>query len=63
MAEEITDPERVREMNADGAPNGPSHLFRLDLHEASTVSLDAERKALVIEVWTPEQGVRTMKRA
>jgi hypothetical protein len=22
-----------------------------------------ERKALVIEVWTPEQGVRTMKRS
>ena len=62
IAEEITDPERVRKMNADGAPNGPSHLFRLDLHEASTVGLDAERKALVIEVWTPEQGVRTMKR-
>jgi hypothetical protein len=63
IAEEITDPDRVREMNADGAPEGPSHLFRLDLHEVSTVGLDAERKALVIEVWTPEQGVRTMKRA
>jgi hypothetical protein len=62
IAEEITDPERVREMNADGAPEGPSHLFRLDLHEVSTVGLDAERKALVIEVWTPERGVRTMKR-
>jgi Pyridoxamine 5'-phosphate oxidase len=62
IAEEITDPERVREMNADAAPEGPSHLFRLDLHEVSTVGLDAERKALVIEVWTPERGVRTMKR-
>jgi hypothetical protein len=62
IAEEITDPERVREMNADAAPDGPSHLFRLDLHEVSTVGLDAERRALVIEVWTPERGVRTMKR-
>jgi hypothetical protein len=62
IAEEITDPERVGEMNADAAPEGPSHLFRLDLHEVSTVGLDAERKALVIEVWTPERGVRTMKR-
>jgi hypothetical protein len=62
IAEEITDPERVREMNADAAPDGPSHLFRLDLHEVSTVGLDAARKALVIEVWTPERGVRTMKR-
>ena len=49
--------------SGDNAPPGPSHLFRLDLREASTVGLDAERKALVIEVWTPEQGVRTMKRS
>ena len=42
---------------------GPSHLFRLDLREVSTVGLDDERKALVIEVWTPDGGVRTMKRA
>jgi Pyridoxamine 5'-phosphate oxidase len=63
VAEEITDPERVREMNADGAPEGPSHLFRLDLQEASTVGLNAERNGLVIEVWTPERGVRTMRRS
>jgi hypothetical protein len=51
VAEEILDPERTS-----------SHLFRLDLHEVSTVELDDERKRLVIEVWTPEGGVRTMKR-
>ena len=51
MAEEITDPER------------DSHRFRLDLREVSTVELDEERKALVIEVWTPERGVRTIKRS
>jgi hypothetical protein len=61
VAEEITDPERVKAINGEGA--GPSHLFRLDLHEVSTVGLDEERKALVIEVWTPEGGVRTIKRA
>jgi hypothetical protein len=61
VAEEITDPERVREIN--GAAVGPSHLFRLDLREVSTVGLDDARKALVIEAWTPERGVRTMKRA
>jgi hypothetical protein len=37
--------------------------FDLDLHEVSTVGHDAERTALVIEVWTPGNGVRTMKRA
>jgi hypothetical protein len=62
IVEEITDPERVREINGEAAGAGPSHLFRLDLHEVSTVGLDDERKALLIEVWTPDGGVRTMKR-
>jgi Pyridoxamine 5'-phosphate oxidase len=43
--------------------DGKSHSFRLDLHEVSTVGLDDERKHLIIEVWTPGQGVRTIKRA
>jgi hypothetical protein len=51
VAEEIVDPERT------------SHLFRLDLDEVSTVELDDARKSLVIEVWTPARGVRTMNRA
>jgi Pyridoxamine 5'-phosphate oxidase len=63
VAEEITDPERVKEINGDKAPPGPSHLFRLDLREASTVSLNDERNGIVIEVWTPERGVRTMRRS
>jgi hypothetical protein len=61
VAEEITDPERVRAIN--GAGVGPSHLFRLDLHEVSTVGLAESGKALVIEVWTPERGVRRIERA
>ena len=60
VVEEITDPERVRELNGS---SGQSHLFRLDLREVSVVGLDDERKALVIEVWTPERGVRTIKRS
>jgi hypothetical protein len=63
VAEEITDPDRVRQIHGDQAPSGPSHLFRLDLREVSTVELDDERKALVVEVWTPERGVRRMKRS
>ena len=63
IAEEITDPERVRAINGDSAPPGPSHLFRLDLREVSTVELDGDRKGLVIEVWTPERGVRTIRRS
>jgi hypothetical protein len=46
------------------SPHGPgSHRFRLEITEASTVELDDERKNLVITIWTPERGVRTMKRA
>jgi Pyridoxamine 5'-phosphate oxidase len=63
VAEEITDQKRRREIQEGKAPPGPSHLFRLDLREVSTVGLDDERKALVIEVWTPELGVRAMKRS
>jgi hypothetical protein len=63
IAEEITDPERVSAINGEAAAAGPSHLFRLDLREVSTVGLDDERKALVIEVWTPDGGVRKIKRA
>jgi Pyridoxamine 5'-phosphate oxidase len=45
------------------APDATSHRFRLDLREVSTVGLDEARKFLVIEVWKPGHGVRTMKRA
>src|SRR5215207_3110822 len=62
VVEEITDPERVRAINGAAAGAGPSYLFRLDLREVSRVGLNEERNALLIEVWTPEGGVRTMKR-
>jgi len=63
VVEEITDPERVRELNGSASPDGRSHLFRLDLHEVSTVGLNEARDRLVIQVWTPERGVRTIERA
>jgi Pyridoxamine 5'-phosphate oxidase len=63
VAEEIVDLERMKEINGEHTSPGSMHLFRLDLHEVSTVGLDDERKALVIEVWTPEDGIRTIKRA
>jgi hypothetical protein len=63
VVEEITDAERVQELNGEAAAGGPSHLFRLDVREASVVRLSESRKEIVIEVWTPERGVRTMRRA
>jgi hypothetical protein len=61
VVEEVTDPERMRAINGEGSGE-PFHLFRLDLHEVSTVGLDEKRTHLVIQVWTPEQGVRTITR-
>jgi hypothetical protein len=60
VAEEITDEARVLDVN--GPDVGKSHLFRLDITEASTVGLTDDRKALVIEMWTPPEGVRTIVR-
>lgn len=60
--EEITDERIVRELNGEAGEHGPSHLFRLDLTEASTVRVDEAAKLLIIEVWTPEGGVRRIER-
>ena len=58
VLKEITDSEVRKAHNA----SGESHLYRLDLREVSTVGLDDARKHLVIDVWTPDKGVRTIKR-
>ena len=62
VVEEITDEARVKERNGEAGANGPSHLFRLDLTEVSMVGLNDAKTHLVIEVWTPERGVRTITR-
>ena len=51
----------VAEEVTDGGKR-TSHRFRLDLREVSTVGLNAERNRLVIEVWTPDGGVRRIER-
>ena len=62
VVEEISDPDRVRELNGEAAAAGPTHLFRLDLDEVSVVRLNEAKDGLVIEVWTPERGVRRITR-
>jgi hypothetical protein len=62
VAEEITDPELVRRMNGE-ASSGPSHLFRLAVHEVSHVGLNDAKDKIVVEVWRPGMGVRRMERA
>ena len=63
VVQEITDPATVRRLNGEAAQNGPSHLFRLDLREVSTVVLHASGRSVVIRSWTPERGLRTIERA
>jgi hypothetical protein len=61
--EEITDADRVRELNGEAGASGPSHLFRLDLDEVSVVRLNDAKNGIVIDVWTPERGTRRIERA
>ena len=63
VAEEITDPERLEAVIGEDKPPGPAHLFRLDLREVSTVRLNEAGDGIVVELWTPEGGVRRWERA
>ena len=62
VAEEIHEEARVKELNGEAAANGPSHLFRLDVTEVSTVDLNDTRDGLVIDLWTADGGVKQIKR-
>ncbi len=47
----------------DSSSDDGSHTFRLDITEASTVGLNKTRTMLVIDIWTPDGGVRRIERA
>jgi hypothetical protein len=57
---EVTDPVRVAEIN--GTEVGPSHLFRADITEVSTVGLNDAGDRLVIESWREGGEVRRVER-
>lgn len=63
-AEEITDPERMKEISeAMGHPqSGPWHLFRGELHEVSTVRLGDPADHLVIDSWREGEEPRQIRR-
>ncbi|WP_354700618.1 hypothetical protein DSM112329_00899 [Paraconexibacter sp. AEG42_29] len=63
LAVEVTDPETVLRINGEHAAAGPTHLFRLDLREVSTVTLAAGGKEIEIAVWTPGAPIRRQHRA
>jgi len=47
----------------DSSSDDGSHTFRLDITEASAVGLNEKRTMLVIDIWTPDGGVRRIERA
>jgi hypothetical protein len=55
--EEVTDPERIAAINDEGAPPGPSHLFRADIAELVVVHLGDPPDHIVIESWHAGRGV------
>jgi hypothetical protein len=59
-AEEITEAERVKEVN--GSEVGKSHLFRLDLTELVVIRLSEARDALVIDSWHEGRGITSLRR-
>jgi hypothetical protein len=63
-AEEITDPDRLTEIFAAmGSPqSGPSHLFRAELSEVSTVRLGDPADHLVIDFWREGEEPKRIKR-
>ena len=63
-AEEIADPERVRAINqaGDGAPPGPSHLFRAEVAEVVLTRPGDPPDHIVIEFWREGRGLRRVKR-
>ena len=63
-AEEITDPARMTEIfEAMGHPqSGPSHLFRAELSEVSTVRLGVPADHLVIDSWREGGEPKRIKR-
>jgi Pyridoxamine 5'-phosphate oxidase len=60
--EQITDPERIATINGEGAPSGPSHLFRADIAELVVVRLGDPADHLVIESWHAGRGVTRRER-
>ena len=66
-AEELDDDARKRALvaaqgNEGGESLGRWHLFRADIEELVVTRLNDARDKMIIELWRPGEGVRTMER-
>jgi hypothetical protein len=52
----------VAEVN-EGAPPGPSHLFRADITEVVLTKVGTPADHLLIQLWREGEGLRSFKRA
>jgi hypothetical protein len=72
VVEEVADQARkahVLSLRAPSSASEPedidfsdSHLFRADIRELSVAGLNPQRTAMLIDVWTPDGGVRQLER-
>lgn len=62
VAEEVTDQELVRSINGEVAAGRPSHLFRLEVQEVSTVVLNDAGDGIVVTFWRPGRAVQIIRR-
>jgi hypothetical protein len=59
-AVEALDPADLARFRGSEQPAGPYHLFLVDLTEAVLTTVDGDE--LVVSLWRPGQGVRTVRR-
>ena len=59
VAEEVADDHPAKVVIGGAAPEGPFHLFHLDLREAVLTEVDHEAEALHVHLWRPGEPVRT----
>lgn len=61
-AVEILDVSEIRRINGEKAGPGESHLFELDVQELSHLRVGEPGEHLLLEIWTPAGGLRTITR-
>ncbi|MEW6581793.1 MAG: pyridoxamine 5'-phosphate oxidase family protein [Actinomycetota bacterium] len=64
-AVEETDPDRVLQVLGEPGkdrPEGPAHMFRLDIDEVTVVRLGNPPDHIVVTSWRPGRGIRRVER-